>query len=108
MAQVTATINGRDYQIACADGEEEHVCNLLDTIAGHVSALVQDVGQVGEAQLLLFAALVLADELDELHQEYELLEAGNEEEEQFGGEDHAAVSALISRIDAVAARLQNP
>ena len=63
MGQVSITVNGRDYKIACDDGEEEHLAYLASYISHHADDLVGSAGQVGEARLLLMTALVLADEL---------------------------------------------
>ena len=45
MAQVEVTVNGRAYQIACDDGEEEHLLSLVDYIDRKVSDLAAAVGQ---------------------------------------------------------------
>ena len=61
MSNVTLQIGGRSYIVACAEGEEAHVEVLGQLIDGKV----QDLGPSGhnEVRLLLFAALLLADEL---------------------------------------------
>ena len=61
MSNVTLLIGGRSYSVACAEGEEAHVERLGILIDGKVS----DLGTSGhnEVRLLLFAALLLADEL---------------------------------------------
>ncbi|MEO6091460.1 MAG: cell division protein ZapA [Novosphingobium sp.] len=64
MANVTLTIGGRGYTVACAPGEEAHIRNLARTIDGKIATMGDMVGQ-GEARVLLFAALLLADELHE-------------------------------------------
>ena len=46
MGQVNITVNGRDYQIACGDGEEEHIEQLAAYINHHASELVGQAGQV--------------------------------------------------------------
>ena len=65
MAEVTLAIGGRRYTIACRDGGEAH----LQTIAAHVDRKAVEaraaVGDVNEVRQLLFAALLLADELAE-------------------------------------------
>ena len=63
MAQLTVRVNGRDYLIACGDGEEPHLLELAEHVNRRVEDLVDSVGQVGEARLLLVATLLLADEL---------------------------------------------
>ena len=113
MAQIEVTINGRDYQIACGDDEEQHVRGLLSEISGHVDQLASDVGQVGQSKLMLFAALVLADQLDELKvyaekvtQKLEAIDAAPAAPAGLTDSDIADMAALISRIDAVAEQVQ--
>lgn len=64
MSNVTLTIGGRDYTVACAQGEETHVTNLGATIDAKLTAMGSAVGQ-SEVRQLLFASLLLADELHE-------------------------------------------
>ncbi len=66
MANVTLTIGGREFMLACADGEEAHVTRLAQMIDEKL-AQAGVVGQT-EPRMLLFASLMLADELHELRQ----------------------------------------
>ncbi|MFZ1743875.1 MAG: cell division protein ZapA [Pontixanthobacter sp.] len=64
MSEVKLSVGGRDYTVACADGEEAHVCYLGEQI----DAKLQQLGagrSSSESQNLLFGALFLADELHE-------------------------------------------
>jgi cell division protein ZapA len=63
MSNVTLSIGGRNYTVACAAGEEEHVTELGQAI----DAKIQSMGAAGtnETRQLLFAALLLADEVHE-------------------------------------------
>ena len=63
MGQVRITLNGRGYDIACEDGQEEHVMRLANAMSERVNQLVAANGQVGEARLLLMAGLLMADDL---------------------------------------------
>lgn len=65
MSNVTLTIGGRPYTVACGAGEEAHIKDLGRTIDGKLSALPNLSGQ-SEARTLLFAAILLADEVHEL------------------------------------------
>jgi len=65
MAQVTVNINGRAYPVACEAGQEARIIDLARYVDGKVKTFAHDVGPVGEARLLLLAALVLADEMSE-------------------------------------------
>jgi len=65
MGNVTLTIGGRHYTVACGDGEEPHIEKLGRLIDAKVSSLPNVAGQ-SEPLTLLFGALLLADELQEL------------------------------------------
>ncbi len=69
MAQVKVTINGRNYEIACDDGQEAHLTRLAQYVDRRVDELVAAVGQVGDARLLVMASLLVADELSEVYTE---------------------------------------
>lgn len=73
MAQVTVRINGRAYQVACEDGQEAHLDKLAAYIDQRVADLVKDVGQVGDARLLVMTSLLIADELADAYDELEEL-----------------------------------
>ncbi|HEY8603314.1 cell division protein ZapA [Tsuneonella suprasediminis] len=63
MSEVSVTVGGRVYRVACAQGEEDRVRNL----ATLVNAKLESMGRLGpqDAQNLLFASLMLADEAHE-------------------------------------------
>lgn len=63
MSEVTLSIGGRNYKVACADGEEAHIRKLGEAIDGKLRTMPQLSPQ--DTQNLLFAALLLADELHE-------------------------------------------
>lgn len=76
MARVSITINGNSYEIACADGEEQHILDLAQLLDGRVADLVAAVGRhAGEARLLAMAGLLMADEIAELKDEVARLRA---------------------------------
>lgn len=111
MPQVSVTINGRSYPVACDVGEEQRIQELARAIDGKVASFARQVGQAGEGRLLVLAALVLADELAEAKEA--LSEAGGQ---GVGANGSAAVSnstlaagmnRLAARVEAVAARLES-
>ncbi len=64
MPDMRLTIGGRIYSVTCQPGEEQHLARLgtmLDTAARKASAS----GGLTETRALLFAGLLLADELAE-------------------------------------------
>lgn len=75
MSEVALQVGGRAYKVACADGEEGHIRHLASIIDGKMVALAGSPG-VSEAQSLLFAALFLADELEEARKAAPVLQTG--------------------------------
>lgn len=65
MSNVTLKIGGRNYAVACAPGEEAHIMELGELIDGKVTSMGIAGGQ-NEVRSLLFASLLLADELCEV------------------------------------------
>ena len=66
MAQVTITINSREYAVACEDGQEVRIIQLSRILDEKARLLTQGGGQVNENMLLAMVGLLLADELTEL------------------------------------------
>lgn len=77
MAHVEVKINGRAYEVACDDGQEEHVSDLGDFLDRKVAELAARIGQVGDSRLLVMAALLIADELSESYDEISRLREGD-------------------------------
>lgn len=65
MSNVTLEIGGRSFTVACAQGEEDHVAALGHMIGAKLSEM-EGIASQSEARMLLFASLLLADELHEL------------------------------------------
>ena len=65
MSNVDLEIGGRRIAVACADGEEAHIAALGSMIDAKIAGMGGAAGQ-SEARMLLFGALLLADELHEL------------------------------------------
>lgn len=112
MPEVAITVNGRSYRIACGAGEEARVQALARGFDQRVEGLVRASGQAGEAQLLLAAGLLLADELDEMRTELERLRAAPPKsappvvDRTAENRAAAAIEALAQRIEAIADQLE--
>ena len=66
MATVMIRVNGKEYGIACDDGQEEHLVQLamdLDERVGHLA--YQMGGNPGEVMSLLLSGLMMSDEVAE-------------------------------------------
>lgn len=66
MAQVTITINSREYAVACEDGQEVRIFQLARLLDEKAKMITAGAGQVNENMLLAMVGLLLADELSEL------------------------------------------
>ncbi|QIB33393.1 cell division protein ZapA [Ancylobacter pratisalsi] len=65
MAQVTITIGGRAYRMACDDGQEEHLTRLGANVDARIDELRAAFGEIGDQRLSVMAAITMADELSE-------------------------------------------
>ncbi len=65
MSQVTVTINGRQYRMACEDGQESHLMRLAQDLDQRIEKLRGSFGEIGDTRLTVMAALTVADELSE-------------------------------------------
>ena len=109
MPQVDVHINGRRYQIACDEGQEEHLSQLAEYVDKRVQELVGSVGQVGDARLLVMTSLLVADELSEACSTLEEIEdAGNGGVAADKRKEVLAstLEAMASRIEALASELE--
>ncbi|MFM5952793.1 MAG: cell division protein ZapA [Novosphingobium sp.] len=100
MSNVTLQIGGRAYTVACAEGEEDHVTELGRLI----DEKMQTIGTGhNEVRQLLFAALILADELHEARGR----PGGAAASPAAALPDHsAALDAIADRLEKCAAALE--
>jgi cell division protein ZapA len=65
VAQVSVSINGRQYRMACDDGQEGHLTQLAQDLDQRIARLRNDFGEIGDMRLTIMAALLIADEMNE-------------------------------------------
>ena len=63
MAEVELTIAGRPYKVACRNGEEETLRQAGAQVDANSREALAGLGTLSESRQLLFAALLLADQL---------------------------------------------
>ncbi len=99
MSQVTVSISGRKYQIACDDGQEAHLTRLAKYVDQRVGELTAAVGQVGDARLLVMASLLIADELSDAYARLEGVGADKGTGKDTGVDKRNADAEVKKRID---------
>ena len=107
MGQVAVTINGRSYEVACDDGQEDHLVRLASYIDKKVAELVTSVGQIGDTRLLVMSALLLADELSEAYSELTTLRGDDDEVADGRVPDSPVNETLITGIETLAQRVED-
>ena len=75
MGQVNVTISGRQYRMACEDGQEDHLFGLAQDIDGRIARLRKAFGEIGDQRLTMMVAIMVADELHEATRSVEALKA---------------------------------
>ena len=63
MSHINVTINGRQYRMACEEGQEVRLLKLAENLEARVEALRGKFGEIGDARLTVMAALTACDEL---------------------------------------------
>lgn len=116
MAEVDVRIGGRKYELACRDGDEDRLRLLAGMVDGKANEAARAMGGLNETRQLLFAALLLADELNE-----ELAKSAGSASPTAASPATSApagsvsdddialmvVEELANRVEALAARLEN-
>jgi cell division protein ZapA (FtsZ GTPase activity inhibitor) len=67
---VTVTINGKDYPMACVAGEEEKVKSLGGRVDEAVRQVIESNGAISESRALVMAALILMDQVTEFEDKF--------------------------------------
>jgi cell division protein ZapA len=63
MSHINVTINGRQYRMACEEGQETRLLRLAENLEARVETLRGKFGEIGDARLTVMAALTVCDEL---------------------------------------------
>jgi cell division protein ZapA len=111
MAHVTVTINGKQFRMACEDGQEGHLMRLAQNFDQRIGELRGKFGEIGDTRLTVMAALTIADELHEASQRIRRLE-----EEHAALQDARVVAAdrtkqteaaIVAAFNAASERIEN-
>jgi len=109
MTDVNVMINRRSYQIACDDGQEDHLRSLAALVDQRVDELVSTMGQIGDQRLLVMASLLLADEVKDVRQNLQQAQdkldttaSGTVAERQAA----SAIEDMAAKIEALAGTIE--
>jgi cell division protein ZapA len=117
LAHVNVTINGRQFRMACEDGQEGHLVQLARELDERIEGLRIQFGEIGDARLTVMAALMVADELAETRRklQYAQAEITELQDARFAAANRmqtaqagmvAALNGAAERIEAIAHKLQ--
>lgn len=119
MAHVTVTIDGKQFRMACEDGQERHLENLALDLDNRIRLVRESFGEIGDLRLTVMAALMVTDELfeerrkgDELRlladQDRQSRQTIQESALQRDNAIAASLDGLTQRIDRIARMLAAP
>ena len=63
MNHINVTINGRQYRMACEEGQEVRLLRLAEGLESRIESLRGKFGEIGDARLTVMAALTVCDAL---------------------------------------------
>jgi len=110
MAHVTVSINGRQYRMACEDGQEDHLNRLAVEFNQRVEQLRGNFGEIGDHRLLVMAALMVSDELNEASEKIRQLEQDlsgmQETRAASAGRTQLTQAAVVAALNAAAERIE--
>jgi cell division protein ZapA len=69
MRTVKAFVYGKEYTLACDEGQESHLAQLVKQIHSRTERLEKAVGKLPEGLMLIYTALMVADELHDAQKE---------------------------------------
>jgi cell division protein ZapA len=111
MSQVSVTINGRQFRMACEDGQEGHLMNLARELDNRINGLRTKFGEIGDTRLTVMAAITVADELSEAGQRIKRLEeelaALQDAQVAISDRNKAAQAAVAAALSKAAERVEN-
>jgi len=74
MAALVVSIAGRSYRIACGDGEEARLEELVRYVESKIFSMHESFGEIGEQRLNVMAATAIADEAADARDRVQALE----------------------------------
>ncbi len=111
MSQVSVTINGRQFRMACEDGQEGHLMDLARELDARIESLRTKFGEIGDTRLTVMAALTVADELAEMSKRIKRLEeefaAAQDARAAAADRTQSTQAAVAAALTAAAERIES-
>ena len=111
MAQVSVTINGRQFRMTCEDGQEEHLLSLARDLDTRIGGLRAKFGEIGDTRLTVMAAITVSDELAEAAARIKRLEgelaALQDASAAVSDRNKAAQASIATALSAAAERIES-
>ena len=104
MATIDIEVAGRRYNVACRDGEEAHLHSVATMVDQRARDAAQALGSLTETRQLLFAALLMADDIKEMRAGAGIPEPPPPPPDPAVAQ---ALERLASRMEALADSLEN-
>ena len=116
MPSVTVLINGKNYRMACEDGQEIHLEMLAKQFDEYVDGLKGEFGEIGDQRLTVMAGVMVTDEMLELRKKVETLEKEvnelretrtlqSREKQEGDGELAKGLDVLAAKIETLSRKL---
>ena len=115
MPEIDISIGGRNFNVSCQEGEEAFLRSAAAMLDAEAQPLIEQMGRLPEARMLLMAALMLADKTaayeDEIRQLKARLEFGQAEPKTveipvIPPQIPETFAEIAARAEALAARIE--
>jgi cell division protein ZapA len=112
MGQINVVIDGKQFRMACEDGQESHLESLAADLDQRIRQMRQSFGDIGDLRLSVMAGLMLADEVREekrkaaeTQAELDRRDAERAHSDQSGSRREAEIAAAITDLAARVERI---
>jgi cell division protein ZapA len=110
VAEVSVSINGRVYRMACDPGQEDHLARLGRELDQRITQLRESFGEIGDTRLAVMAAITVADELTEMKRRLRAadqeIQSLHDAREHVADRMRAGERAMADAIDQTAEKIE--
>jgi cell division protein ZapA len=110
MSDINVVIAGKQYRMACEDGQEERLLGLAGEFENRIVDLRRRFGEIGDARLTIMAALMVSDELVDAHQKIENMQNAigslQHERDTLNERARTTQSAVAAALNSASGRIE--